>query len=175
MGDRDRLPHCCRLDRPGLGRRERLRDPAGRSDLPHLVGAALSKSGLDARRLEIEVTESVFINDGKQAIKVLRALRAQGVSISLDDFGTGYSSLSYLRCFAFNKIKIDKPFMVGLGQGGEAGTIARAIIGLGHDLAASIVAEGIEIPGQLSIVRGEGCVCHPIRQIRTRSNRPSRS
>jgi len=128
-----------------------------RSDLPHLVAAALANSGLDARRLEIEVTESVFINDGKQAIKVLRALRGQGVSISLDDFGTGYSSLSYLRSFAFNKIKIDKSFMVGLGQGGEAGTIVRAIIGLGHNLAASIVAEGIETPDQLAIVRAEGC------------------
>ncbi len=128
-----------------------------RSDLPHLVGAALVKSGLDARRLEIEVTESVFINDSKQAIKVLMALRAQGVTISLDDFGTGYSSLSYLRSFAFNKIKIDKSFMVGLGQGGEAETIVRAIIGLGHNLAASIVAEGIETPAQLSIVRSEGC------------------
>jgi EAL domain-containing protein (putative c-di-GMP-specific phosphodiesterase class I) len=85
------------------------------------------------------------------------ALRAQGVTISLDDFGTGYSSLSYLRSFAFNKIKIDKSFMVGLGQGGEAETIVRAIIGLGHNLAASIVAEGIETPAQLSIVRSEGC------------------
>jgi diguanylate cyclase (GGDEF)-like protein/PAS domain S-box-containing protein len=128
-----------------------------RSDLPHLVGAALATSGLDAHRLAIEVTESVFINDGKQAIKVLSALRALGVDISLDDFGTGYSSLSYLRSFAFNKIKIDKSFMVGLGQGGEAGTIVRAIIGLGHNLAATIVAEGIETPAQLAIVRAEGC------------------
>ncbi len=128
-----------------------------RSDLPHLVGAALVKSGLDARRLGIEVTESVFINDGKQAIKVLLALRAQGVHISLDDFGTGYSSLSYLRSFAFDKIKIDQSFIVGLGHSDEAGTIVRAIIGLGHNLAASIVAEGIETPRQLAFLRAEGC------------------
>ncbi len=85
------------------------------------------------------------------------ALRAQGVHISLDDFGTGYSSLSYLRSFAFDKIKIDQSFIVGLGHSDEAGTIVRAIIGLGHNLAASIVAEGIETPRQLAFLRAEGC------------------
>ncbi len=128
-----------------------------RPDLPQQVGAALAISGLDPHRLGIEVTESVFINDGKQAIKVLSALHALGVAISLDDFGTGYSSLSYLRSFAFSKIKIDKSFIAGLGQGDEAGTIVRAIIGLGHNLAVSIVAEGIETPRQLAILREWGC------------------
>jgi diguanylate cyclase (GGDEF)-like protein/PAS domain S-box-containing protein len=128
-----------------------------RSDLPQIVAAALLAAHLPARRLGIEVTESVFINDGRQAIKVLSAVRAQGVHISLDDFGTGYSSLSYLRSFAFNKIKIDKSFIAGLGQGDEAATIVRAIIGLGHNLAVSIVAEGIETPRQLAILRTEGC------------------
>ncbi len=128
-----------------------------RADLPRVVAAALATSGLPAYRLGIEVTESVFINDSKQAIKVLSELHAQGVHISLDDFGTGYSSLSYLRSFAFNKIKIDKSFIVGLGQSEEAGTIVRAIIGMGHNLAVSIVAEGIETPRQMAILRAEGC------------------
>ncbi len=128
-----------------------------RSDLPQIVSLALEKSGLDPRRLGIEVTESVFIDDSKQAIKVLGALRGLGISISLDDFGTGFSSLSYLRSFAFQKIKIDRSFIVGLGQSEEAATIVRAIIGLGHNLALSIVAEGIETPRQLEILQAQGC------------------
>jgi len=128
-----------------------------RSDLPQVVGAALLNSGLPPQLLGLEVTESVFITDSKQAVKVLSALSAQGVQISLDDFGTGYSSLSYLRSFAFNKIKIDQSFIAGLGQADDAGAIVRAIIGMGHNLGVSIVAEGIETPRQLAILRSEGC------------------
>jgi diguanylate cyclase (GGDEF)-like protein/PAS domain S-box-containing protein len=127
------------------------------SDLPRVVAAILHQSGLPASRLEIEVTEGVFINDSKHAIDVLQALHEHGVCLSLDDFGTGYSSLSYLRSFAFDKIKIDKSFIKGLGQSEEAAMIVRAIIALGHNLGLSIVAEGIETPQQLAFIQAERC------------------
>jgi diguanylate cyclase (GGDEF)-like protein/PAS domain S-box-containing protein len=128
-----------------------------RCDLARTVASILDRSGLAAGRLEIEVTEGVFINDSKHAIAVLSALHEQGVGLALDDFGTGYSSLGYLRSFAFDKIKIDKSFIKGLGQSEESAMIVRAIIALGHNLGLSIVAEGIETPQQLAFVQAERC------------------
>ena len=90
-------------------------------------------------------------------MSILSALRAQGVRVSLDDFGTGYSSLSYLRTFAFDKLKIDSSFVQDLGRDEESALIVRAIIGLGHNLALSIVAEGVETQVQLDMLRAQGC------------------
>ena len=128
------------------------------SDLPAIVSAALVRSGLPAGRLEIEITEGVLIDDTERAIAVLSTLRDLGVRLALDDFGTGYSSLSYLRLFKFDKMKIDKSFIKGIGSNGDdAITIVRTIVGLAHSLGLSITAEGVETSQQLAHVRNVMC------------------
>jgi EAL domain-containing protein (putative c-di-GMP-specific phosphodiesterase class I) len=115
-----------------------------------MVAQALAESGLDPARLELEITESVLIEDPDRAMKMLSQLRAQGLRLVLDDFGTGYSSLNYLRLFRFDKIKIDRSFVQDLGQSEEAGTIVSAIINLGHTLGLSVTVEGVETHQQLA-------------------------
>ena len=117
----------------------------------------LAASGLPARRLEIEITEAVLLEDDEATTRMLHQLRALGVRISMDDFGTGYSSLSYLRNFPFDKIKIDGSFIADLGQGRDAAAIIRAIAGLGASLGIETTAEGIETAEQLELVRRDGC------------------
>jgi diguanylate cyclase (GGDEF)-like protein/PAS domain S-box-containing protein len=119
------------------------------------VAGALSASGLPAERLELEITETVLINEG-EALRTLHQLRALGVRIALDDFGTGYSSLSYLRRFPFDKIKIDRSFVKEIDNPDTA-AIVRAMVGLGSRLGIAITAEGIETQAQLDQVRAEGC------------------
>lgn len=128
----------------------------GQSALEQSVIGALSASGLPARRLELEITESVLMQDAEAVIACLHRLRALGVRIALDDFGTGYSSLSYLRRFPFDRIKIDRSFIREIADPGTA-AIVRAVVGLGTQLGASITAEGIETDEQLARVRQEGC------------------
>ena len=118
---------------------------------------ALSRSGIDAKRLEIEITESVFL-EGTDAVRaVLYQLRKLGVRIALDDFGTGYSSLSYLRSFPFDKIKIDKSFIDAITSDSGAMAIVRAIVVLAHSLKMETTAEGVEDSEQLEELRGQGC------------------
>ena len=124
------------------------------SDIPAVTASALKQTGLDPARLEIEITESALIENAGHAISVLEQLRAQGVHVALDDFGTGYSSLSYLRMFKFDKLKIDQSFVAELGQSGDAATIVKAIINLGHNLGLFVTVEGVETPQQLAIVTG---------------------
>ena len=121
------------------------------------VKDALSRSGLPAKRLQLEITENVLLQDAESALAILQELRSLGISISLDDFGTGYSSLGYLRRFPFDKIKIDKSFIQDLPSGNEAWAIIRAIIGLGTNLGMATTAEGVETVEQLERVGGEGC------------------
>jgi diguanylate cyclase (GGDEF)-like protein len=121
------------------------------------VTAALKEAKLDPRRLELEITESLLLADTEQTLQTLHKLRALGVRISMDDFGTGYSSLSYLRSFPFDKIKIDRSFMQGLGDEKDSLAIVKAVIGLGQSLGMSTTAEGIETEEQLAAVRAEGC------------------
>ena len=121
------------------------------------MSAALTRSGLPAGRLEIEITEGVLIDDTERAIAVLSALREMDVLLALDDFGTGYSSLSYLRLFKFDKLKIDKSFIKGVGDDEDAITIVRTIVGLAHSLGLSITAEGVETSQQLAHVRNLMC------------------
>nr|WP_279292703.1 EAL domain-containing protein [Methylobacterium goesingense] len=128
----------------------------GQSGLEQSVVAALLASGLPARRLELEITESVLMQDAEAVIACLHRLRALGVRIALDDFGTGYSSLSYLRRFPFDRIKIDRSFVREIADPGTA-AIVRAVVGLGTQLGASITAEGIETEAQMAQVRQEGC------------------
>ncbi len=122
------------------------------------VHAILNETGLPPTRLELEITESLLLNDNEHTLHTLHRLRAIGIRISMDDFGTGYSSLSYLRAFPFDKIKIDRSFMRDLDQrGGDSLAIIKAVIGLGHSLGMSTTAEGVETEAQLKAVREQGC------------------
>jgi diguanylate cyclase (GGDEF)-like protein len=121
------------------------------------VKAALQASGLPAHRLELEITESVLLQNSEATLSVLHELRAFGVRISLDDFGTGYSSLSYLRSFPFDKIKIDRSFVTELATREDSMAIVRAVTGLGKSLGIVTTAEGVETDAQFELLRREGC------------------
>ena len=121
------------------------------------VVSALSQSGLPGYRLEVEITESIILNDTAATFEKLQSLRKLGVHVAMDDFGTGYSSLSYLRRFPFDRIKIDQYFVRDLPQQNDAVAIVRAIIGLGRSLGMEVTAEGVETPEQLERLRAEGC------------------
>ena len=127
---------------------------------PHLVTtvfSALAAAHLPPGRLELEITESVFLKDNESTVATLHQLRDFGVSISMDDFGTGYSSLSYLRSFPFYKIKIDQSFVRDIVASAESRAIVRAVIGLGVEFGLATTAEGVETPEQLAILRASGC------------------
>jgi EAL domain-containing protein (putative c-di-GMP-specific phosphodiesterase class I) len=126
-------------------------------NLLSVVTDALKHSGLPARRLELEITETLLLEKSAQVLATLHALRALGVRISMDDFGTGYSSLSYLRSFPFDKIKIDQSFVRDLGANRESQAIIRSIVSLGKGLGVIITAEGVETEAELSCLRAEGC------------------
>ncbi|KAA2237764.1 bifunctional diguanylate cyclase/phosphodiesterase [Salinarimonas soli] len=126
-------------------------------NLVQLVMSALASSGLAPGRLELEITESVLMQESEASVRILHQLRALGVRIAMDDFGTGYSSLSYLRRFPFDKIKIDRSFVKELSANPESTAIVRAIVSLGRSLGISTTAEGVETHEQLEIVRAEGC------------------
>lgn len=127
------------------------------SELVSMVALALADSGLAAERLELEITESVLLDNSDGNIRTLKALKKLGVRISLDDFGTGYSSLSYLRSFPFDKIKIDKSFVQEIGESREAMAIIRAITGLSSSLLIETTAEGVETEEQFRRLLEEGC------------------
>ncbi len=126
-------------------------------NLLSIVMDALKQSGLSAKRLELEITETLLLEKSAEVLATLHALRALGVHISMDDFGTGYSSLSYLRSFPFDKIKIDQSFVRDLGANRDAQAIVRSIISLGKGLGVTITAEGVETEAELSCLRAEGC------------------
>ena len=126
-------------------------------DVVGLVHSILLETGLAPGRLELEITEGVLIEDFDRGLALLRRLKALGVRISMDDFGSGYSSLSYLQAFPFDKIKIDRTFVINLGRNPQSASIVRAVIGLGHGLEMSIVAEGVETQEQLAFLADAGC------------------
>jgi len=125
--------------------------------LPLKIAGALFNAGLNASRLEIEITESVLMQGSDESLSILHQIRLLGVQISLDDFGTGYSSLSYLQRFPFDKLKIDRSFISGTFGSNEARTIVRTIIQLGHSLGMKVTAEGVETGEQLERMRSKGC------------------
>jgi EAL domain-containing protein (putative c-di-GMP-specific phosphodiesterase class I) len=127
-----------------------------RNLLPAVLGA-LASSQLPADRLEFEITEAVLMHNSEVTLRVLHQLRALGISVSMDDFGTGYSSLSHLRSFPFDKIKIDRCFIKGLGYSSESDAIVRAVAGLANSLDMATTAEGVETREQLDLVRRLGC------------------
>jgi diguanylate cyclase (GGDEF)-like protein/PAS domain S-box-containing protein len=126
-------------------------------DLPGLVHSVLLETGLASSRLELEITESVLIDDFSRGLTILRRLKLLGVHIAMDDFGTGYSSLSNLQAFAFDKIKIDQSFISSLGTSPQSATIVRAVIGLGRGLDLPVIAEGVETSEQLKFLSSEAC------------------
>jgi diguanylate cyclase (GGDEF)-like protein/PAS domain S-box-containing protein len=126
-------------------------------NLVQVVVSALASSGLSPKRLELEITESLFLAETEANLAILHQLRELGVSISMDDFGTGYSSLSYLRSFPFDKIKIDRSFVKDLARRSDCVAIVRAISGLGRSLNITTTAEGVETTDQLDWLRAEGC------------------
>ena len=126
-------------------------------DLVQTVAAALEESGLPGRRLDLEITETVLLQNSEEVLGILHGLRALGVRISMDDFGTGYSSLSYLRSFPFDKIKIDQSFVRDLPDSVDAAAIVRAVTSLGSSLGMATTAEGVENIDQLARLRSEGC------------------
>jgi diguanylate cyclase (GGDEF)-like protein len=126
-------------------------------DLPGMVHSILIETGLAPGRLELEITESVLINDLPRAVAMLRQLKSLGVRIAMDDFGTGYSSLSYLQAFPFDKIKIDQTFIANLKRSPQSATIVRAVIGLARGLDVPVVAEGVETNDQRAFLTEECC------------------
>jgi diguanylate cyclase (GGDEF)-like protein len=128
-----------------------------REDIVQLVHTALLESGLAPGRLELEITESVLIDDFSRAVSILRRLKSLGVRIALDDFGTGYSSMSYLQAFPFDKIKIDRSFVSNLEQSAQSKVIVRGVIGLARGLGLPVVAEGVETRPQFELLARYGC------------------
>jgi diguanylate cyclase (GGDEF)-like protein/PAS domain S-box-containing protein len=126
-------------------------------DLVDLVHSILLETGLQPGRLELEITEGVLIDDFERGLLLLRRLKALGVRIAMDDFGSGYSSLTYLQAFPFDKIKIDRTFVLNLDRNAQSSAIIRAMIGLGYGLDISIVAEGVETKEQLVFLSHENC------------------
>jgi len=128
-----------------------------KGNLVATVREALTASGLRPDRLELEITESVLLQDTAGTLMALHELRSMGIAVALDDFGTGYSSLNYLRSFPFDKIKIDQSFVRDLERSKESMSIIRAVTGLGHSLNIKTTAEGVETLEQLRRLRDEGC------------------
>jgi diguanylate cyclase (GGDEF)-like protein len=126
-------------------------------NLVEIIAATLKQSGLAPGRLELEITESVMVHDFEAAISDLEQLKELGIGIAMDDFGTGYSSLSYLRCFRFDKVKVDQSFVRELGIKPDGAAIIRAVIGMCQSLGASVTAEGVETEQQLDLLRNERC------------------
>ena len=126
------------------------------NDLLQLVFSALAASGLAARRLELEITESVLLENTERTLAILHKLRELGVRISMDDFGMGYSSLSNLRGFPIDKIKIDQSFVQGMDIDDQCVTIVQAVAALGKGLGMTTTAEGVETSTQLALLRTLG-------------------
>ncbi len=126
-------------------------------NLPELIAKALEKTGLEPGGLEIEITESLMLNNVEATIKVLKQVREMGVEISIDDFGTGYSSFSYLTQLPVNAIKIDRSFVMNLPHKQEDCAIVKAIIATSHSLGLTTVAEGVETEAQSGFLAANGC------------------
>jgi diguanylate cyclase (GGDEF)-like protein len=121
------------------------------------IAGALAASGLEPRRLELEITEAVLIRDDEAALSILHQLRSIGVRIALDDFGTGYSSLSYLKRFPFDKIKIDRCFVADIAETSGAPVIVQAVVNIAAASHMTTVAEGVETEAQREMLRALGC------------------
>lgn len=128
-----------------------------RNDLVERISAVLEHTGISPNRLELEITESVMLDDAASALTTLNQLKSLGVRLSMDDFGTGYSSLSYLRSYPFDGIKIDRSFIMGLDLSTDSNAIVNAIISMGHALSLTVTAEGIETADQFGKLEELSC------------------
>ena len=128
-----------------------------RGNVLELVSSALARSGLPARSLELELTESILLQDSDASTQTLHDLKALGVRLSIDDFGTGYSSFSYLKRLDVDKLKVDQSFVWDILADGDSASIIKAIIQLGHVLQLEVIAEGVETEAQLAFLRDAGC------------------
>jgi diguanylate cyclase (GGDEF)-like protein len=126
-------------------------------DLDEVVARIIAESGIEADRLELELTESSLLRDPEEAASILGRLAASGVHLSVDDFGTGHSSLAYLKRFPLDALKIDRTFVRDVDTNSEDAAIASAIIRLAHSLGLKVVAEGVESEAQMDFLRKEGC------------------
>jgi EAL domain-containing protein (putative c-di-GMP-specific phosphodiesterase class I) len=130
----------------------------GKGTICRTVADALQSSGLDPARLELEITETLLLKDTETILAELRALKQLGVAIVMDDFGTGYSSLNYLWRFPFDKVKVDRSFMLSLGHPDKSvETIVKTIVALGHSLNMRVTIEGVEDGAQVDFVRDLAC------------------
>lgn len=127
------------------------------SNLTQVVSRILDEEGMPAQFLELELTESVAMDNPLAAIETMDKLRTRGVRMSIDDFGTGYSSMSYLKRFRVHKLKIDRSFVADLAADPDDEAIVTATISLAHALGLQTVAEGVESEAQLTFLRGKGC------------------
>lgn len=127
------------------------------NDFVETVAQALADSGIDARHLKLELTESMLIDDLHQVITKMRSIKAMGVSFSLDDFGTGYSSLTHLKRLPMDQLKIDQSFVRDLLTDPDDAVICQTIVALGHNLGMQVIAEGVETTGQRDFLAGIGC------------------
>jgi diguanylate cyclase (GGDEF)-like protein len=125
--------------------------------LMQVIVGALAASGLEPTRLEIEITESILLQNKETTLAVLHQLRSLGIRIALDDFGTGYSSLTYLQCFPFDKIKIDRSFVKDIAENNGSFNIVRAVVALANGMGMTATAEGVETKEQLDRITSEGC------------------
>ena len=125
--------------------------------LVQVVVGALAASGLPPERLELEITETILLQDNETTLNTLYQLRELGVMIAMDDFGTGYSSLSYLQSFPFDRIKIDRSFVKDIGEGVGSINIVRAVVAMAKGLGMATTAEGVETQEQRDSVQSEGC------------------
>ena len=128
-----------------------------RAGLIETVSGALARSGLPPQLLELELTESILLQDVENTLDTVRQLKALGVRLSIDDFGTGYSSLSYLKRFAVDRLKIDQSFVRDINTDPDDAAIVSAIIQLARSLRLGIIAEGVETPAQMAFLREAGC------------------
>lgn len=128
-----------------------------RGNLVERIQKTLYDSGIDPARVELEITESVMLEDAAGALEIMRTLKRLGVRIAMDDFGTGYSSLSYLRTFPFDGLKIDRSFLNRLADSEDDKSIIQAIVGLGHALSLTVTAEGIESAEHLNLLKAVSC------------------
>ena len=121
------------------------------------IAAVLADTGLAPACLDIELTESLFMDDITVAVELLHSMKALGVSMSIDDFGTGYSSLSYLSRFPIDVLKIDRSFVSAIGRDANDAALVSSIIALAHNLKLAVIAEGVETAEQLDYLRRHGC------------------
>ena len=128
-----------------------------RGDLANMVHSILLETGLNPRRLELEITEGALINNFNRALVILGQLKNIGVKIAIDDFGTGYSSLGYLHALPLDAVKIDRQFVAGVPSNPRSTAIVRSIIGLARSLSVSVIAEGVETRSQWRFLAEEGC------------------